>query len=77
MRIYSQNSGLYYYYDLQAYTNITYNHATHPFQVIFSSNNATTVGWFDVYFYQNGGVITDGNDQLWVLCNTSMTNQFV
>jgi hypothetical protein len=77
MRIYSQNSGLYYYYDLRAYTNVTYNHATFPFEVLFTSNNATTVGWFDVYFYQNGGVITDGNDQLWVICNTSMTNQFV
>jgi hypothetical protein len=77
MRIYSQTSGLYYYYDLQAYTNVTYNHVTFPFEVLFTSNNATTVGWFDVYFYQNGGVITDGNDQLWVTCNTSMTNQFV
>jgi hypothetical protein len=77
MRIYSQNSGLYYYYDLRAYTNVTYNHATFPFEVLFTSSNATTVGWFDVFFYQNGGVITDGNDQLWVICNTSMTNQFV
>ena len=77
MRIYSQTSGLYYYYDLRAYTNITYNHATFPFEVLFTSSNATTTGWFDVYFYQNGGVITDSNDQLWVICNTSMTNQFV
>lgn len=77
MRIYSQTSGLYYYYDLRAYTNVAYNHVTFPFEVLFTSNNATTTGWFDVYFYQNGGVITDGNDQLWVICNTSMSNQFV
>lgn len=77
IRIYSQSTGQYWYYDLQAYTNVAYNHATFPIHIQFSSNQSLATGWFDVYVYQNGGVITDGNDQLWLLCDTAMSNQFV
>jgi hypothetical protein len=77
LRVYSQNTGQVWYYDLRNFTNNGGNHVTFPFQMIFNSNNTTTTGWFDVYFYQNGNCNTDTNDQLWILADTAMTNQFV
>ena len=67
LRIYSQSSGATYYYSLQAFINNTYNHLTFPFDEVFYPNElGQTTGWFDVYFYSNGNISTDGNDQLWV-----------
>jgi hypothetical protein len=77
IRIYSQNSGEYWYFDLRNFTNNGGNHTTFPFQILFTSNNTTTIGWFDVYFYSGGNLYTDSNDQLWILADTGMTNQFV
>jgi hypothetical protein len=77
LRVYSQNTGQYWYYDLRNFTNNGSNHTTFPFQVIFNSNNTTAVGWFDVYFYSGGNLYTDSNDQLWILADTGMSSQFV
>jgi hypothetical protein len=77
LRVYSQNTGQYWYYDLRNFTNNGSNHVTFPFQVIFNSNNTTAVGWFDVYFYSGGNLFTDSNDQLWILADTGMSSQFV
>jgi hypothetical protein len=77
LRVYSQNTGQFWYYDLRNFTNNGSNHTTFPFQMIFSSGNTTAVGWFDVYFYSGGNLYTDGNDQLWILADTGMSNQFV
>jgi hypothetical protein len=77
LRVYSQNTGATWYYDLRNFTNNGSNHTTFPFQMIFNSSNTTTTGWFDVYFYSGGNLYTDSNDQLWILADTGMTSQFV
>jgi len=77
LRVYSQNTGQYWYYDLRNFTNNGSNHTTFPFQMIFNSGNTTATGWFDVYFYSGGNLYTDGNDQLWILADTGMSSQFV
>jgi len=66
VRIYSQNNGTYYYFTFNAFTNVTYNHTTFPFEILFNASNSSAVGWFDVYVYNNGGCNTDTNDQLYV-----------
>ena len=66
IRIYSQSSGVYSYYSLQCYFNITYNHTPQPIDLILTFSDIPYTGWFDVYFYNNGGCITDANDFLWI-----------
>ena len=68
VRIYSQSSGQYWYYSLQAFTNGTYNHVTFPFSIIFNDYTpaVSATGWFDVYIYNSSGCNTDTNDQLWL-----------
>ena len=67
LRLYSQTSGAYYSYSLEAFTNNGGNHVTFPFErVIYPSEVGNTTGWFDVYVYNNGNCNTDTNDQLWV-----------
>jgi hypothetical protein len=66
MRIYSQNSGVYRTYTFPAYTNNTYNHMTFPFEYVFLNSDLPEQGWFDIYFYNGGGCITDTGDQLWI-----------
>jgi hypothetical protein len=77
IRVIHQATGQTWDYDLRAYFNVPYSHTTFPIGIIFNSNNTLTTGWYDVYVFNGGGVLTDGNDQLWILANTSMSNQFV
>lgn len=61
IRCYSQSSGAYYYFPINAYVNNGYNHFTVPLN--YSSTFPYT-GWYDIYVYSTSGWITDGNDQL-------------
>jgi hypothetical protein len=61
IRCYSQSSGAYYYFPINAYVNIGGNHFTVPLN--YASSFPTT-GWYDIYVYSTSGWITDGNDQL-------------
>jgi hypothetical protein len=63
VRIYNQSSGAYYYYQLNTFTNNTYNHVSMPLNLHIGN---TGVGWNDVYVYVNFGLATDGNDHLQV-----------
>lgn len=64
IRIYSQNSGVYQYYSLEQYFNVTYNHTNVPFCLVFTPSNLPWDGWYDIFIYNNGGCISDGNDIL-------------
>jgi hypothetical protein len=66
MRIYSQNSGVYRTYAFPAFTNVVNNHVTFPFEYVFLNSDLPEQGWFDIYFYNGGGCLTDYNDQLWI-----------
>ena len=61
IRVYSQSSGAYYYFPINAFVNNGYNHFTVPLN--YSSTFPYT-GWYDIYVYSTSGWITDGNDQL-------------
>ena len=61
IRLYSQVQGTYYYYPLNSFVNVGYNHFTVPLNVM---SNGLPTGWFDIYVYSTSGWITDGNDQL-------------
>ena len=75
-RIYSQSTGQTWTYDLRAYFNVAYSHTTFPFSINFGQAQTTATGWFDVYIYNGGGVITDGNDQLWYNVNMYPGNNY-
>jgi hypothetical protein len=66
LRVYSQNTGLSYFYSFEAYTNVAFNHVTFPIEIILTSAQLPHNGWNDVYFYSAGNINTDGNDQLWL-----------
>lgn len=63
VRIYNQNSGVYYFFTFNTFTNNAYNHVTIP---LTCNVGNTGIGWNDVYLYNIGGYNTDGNDQLLV-----------
>jgi hypothetical protein len=60
VRVYNQNSGGYYYYTFNTFTNNAYNHVTIPLNC-YIGNVGT--GWNDIYIYSSG-YSTDGNDQI-------------
>jgi hypothetical protein len=69
MRIYSQTSGAYFYYNFRTYQNLTYVQTTYPFELILTEADlgAFSTGWYDFYIYGVAGQIsTDGNNQLQV-----------
>jgi hypothetical protein len=76
IRIYSQSSGYYYYFNQQNYQNITYAHTSYPFSVLLNADNAGDVGWYDIYIYSAGNIITDTNDVLVVTIQTFNGNNF-
>ena len=76
LRTYSQNTGATFNTDLRAYTNVTYNHVTFPFEVVLTINQLPAAGWYDVYLYNGGGCITDPNDQYWLTCNSVPCYEF-
>jgi hypothetical protein len=61
VRIYNQNSGNYYTFYFNTFTNNTYNHVSVP---LTCNVGNTGSGWNDVYVFNNSGYSTDGNDQL-------------
>ena len=61
IRCYSQSSGTYYYFPINAFVNVGNNHFTVPLN--YASSFPYT-GWYDIYVYSTSGWITDGNDQL-------------
>ena len=61
IRCYSQSSGAYYYFALNAFVNVGSNHFTVPLNYAASF---PYTGWYDIYVYSTSGWITDGNDQL-------------
>jgi hypothetical protein len=61
VRIYNQNSGNYYTFYFNTFTNNTYNHVTVPLNCFIGNTGS---GWNDVYVFNNSGYSTDGNDQL-------------
>ena len=63
VRIYNQNSGVYYFFTFNTFTNNAYNHVTIP---LTCNVGNTGIGWNDVYLYNISGYATDGNDQLLV-----------
>ena len=69
MRVYSQTSGAYFYYNFRTYQNLTYVQTTYPFELILSEADlgAFSTGWYDFYIYGLAGQIsTDANNQLQV-----------
>lgn len=64
IRIYSQSTGQYWFFQTNNYTNNGYNHITVPIYAIFNEGYTTATGWFDIYVYNNGGANTDTNDIL-------------
>jgi hypothetical protein len=60
VRIYNQNSGNYYTFTFNTFTNNAYNHVTVPLNCFIGNTGS---GWNDVYVYSSG-YATDGNDQL-------------
>ena len=63
VRIYNQSSGAYTYFQLNTFTNNTYNHVSMPLNLHIGNTGS---GWNDVYVYVNYGMVTDGNDHLQV-----------
>jgi hypothetical protein len=61
VRIYNQNSGNYFTFYFNTFTNNTYNHVTVPLNCFIGNTGS---GWNDVYVFNNSGYSTDGNDQL-------------
>ena len=61
IRCYSQSSGAYYYFPINAFVNNGNNHFTVPlnYSYVFPYT-----GWYDIYVYSTSGWITDTNDQL-------------
>lgn len=64
IRIYSQSTGQVWYFPLNSFTNVANNHITVPIYAIFTSGYTTATGWFDIYVYNAGNCVTDGNDIL-------------
>ena len=77
LRIHHPPTGQYWDYDLSAYLNAIYSHTTFPISLTFNSNNTLTTGWYDIQIFNNGNCLSDSGDQLWILANTAMSNQFV
>jgi hypothetical protein len=61
VRIYQQNTGNYYTYYFNTFTNNAFNHVSIP---LFCNVGTLGVGWHDVFVFNNSGYSTDGNDQL-------------
>jgi hypothetical protein len=76
VRLYSQSTGIMWYYASTSYTNVTYQHTTFYFEINFNNSIASTTGWFDVYVYNNGNCITDSNDQLMIWVSTNVGSNF-
>jgi len=73
VRVYNQNSGGYYYYTFNTFTNNAYNHVSIPLNC-YIGNVGT--GWNDIYVYNNSGYSTDGNDQLQLNVLTFCVNSY-
>lgn len=63
-RLYSQSAGTYTYYQARTFTNIGSNHVSYPFDQSILGLSLPNSGWYDLYFYSQGGLFTDGNDAL-------------
>jgi hypothetical protein len=66
LRIYSQTSGAYFYYNFTTYQNLLYVQTTYPYELILSVADlgAFSTGWFDIYMYGVAGqCLTDANNQ--------------
>lgn len=64
IRVYSQSTGQVWYFPLNSFTNVASNHITVPIYAMFTSGYTTATGWFDIYVYNAGNCVTDGNDIL-------------
>jgi hypothetical protein len=73
VRVYNRDSGAYYYYYFNTFTNNAYNHVTIPLNC-YIGNVGT--GWNDIYVYNNSGYSTDGNDQLQLNVLTFCVNSY-
>ena len=62
-RLYNNNTGNYYYWYYEQFTNVTYNHVSYPFNHL-ALNNTIPAGNYSVYMYAIGNFITDGNDYI-------------
>jgi len=78
MRLYSQTSGAYFYYQFRTYQNISIAQTTYPFEIILTDGDlgAFSTGWYDIYIYNVGGCSTDGNDQLHLSVQLLPVNSF-
>jgi hypothetical protein len=72
VRIYNQNSGNYYTFTANTFTNNAYNHVTVPLNCFIGNTGS---GWNDVYVYSSG-YATDGNDQLQITVLTLPVNAY-
>jgi hypothetical protein len=64
IRVYCQNSGASLYYTQWAFQNVTYAHTVYPFDIVINNAIHPVAGWYDIYIYNGGNCITDGNDCL-------------
>jgi hypothetical protein len=76
LRIYSQTNGQFYYYSFEAYTNVTFNHATYPIDIVIDGSSLPALGWYDVRFYNAGNLVTDGNDQIFLFAQVLPVDSF-
>jgi len=78
MRLYSQTSGAYFYYQFRTYQNISIAQTTYPFEIILTDGDlgAFSTGWYDIYIYNVSGVSTDGNNQLHLCVQLLPVNSF-
>jgi hypothetical protein len=79
MRLYSQTSGAYFYYNFRTYQNLTYVQTTYPFEMILTAGDlgAFSTGWFDFYIYGLAGQCqSDGNNQLHVCVEVLPVSDF-
>jgi hypothetical protein len=67
VRVYNQNSGVFFYYYFNTFTNNTFNHVTVPLNCFIGN---TGEGWHDLYIFNSSGYATDGNDQLQICALT-------
>jgi hypothetical protein len=72
VRIYNQNSGNYYTFTYNTFTNNAYNHVSIPLNCFIGNTGS---GWNDVYVYSSG-YNTDGNDQLQITVLTLPVNAY-
>jgi hypothetical protein len=76
LRVYEQNTGNVWYFDLRACQNLGGEHTTYPIDCVFNDNHSLNSGWYDIYFYSSGGFISDNNDQLIINIQTSNGSQW-